>query len=55
MAINPYKVLPIYDQQHIIQFTNKRIGEEPPHVFAIADNAYHFMVREQKDQCVVIT
>lgn len=55
VAINPYKVLPIYDQEHIMRYTGKRIGEEPPHIFAIADNAYHFMCREQRDQCVVIT
>ncbi|XP_019863708.1 PREDICTED: unconventional myosin-VIIa-like [Amphimedon queenslandica] len=55
VALNPYKVLPIYDQEHIHKYTNKRIGEEPPHIFAIADNAYHFMCREEHDQCVVIT
>ena len=55
VALNPYKVLPIYDQEHIYRYTNKRVGEEPPHIFAIADNAYHFMKREQRNQCVVIT
>ena len=55
VAINPYKVLPIYNQEYILRYTNKRIGEELPHIFAIADNAYHFMSREMKNQCVVIT
>ena len=54
MAINPYTLLPIYDQKYIQQYKDRKIGEEPPHIFAIADNAYYFMKRGQSDQCVII-
>ena len=54
VAINPYHLLPIYDAAHIQQYRDRKLGEEPPHIFAIADNAYYFMKREQKDQCVII-
>lgn len=54
MAVNPYTLLPIYDQKHINQYKDKKIGEEPPHIFAIADNAYYFMKRGGRDQCVII-
>lgn len=32
-----------------------KIGEMPPHVFAISDNAYYFMRRDKRDQCCVIS
>ena len=32
--------LGLYEQNQIEAYTNKRIGEKPPHVFAITDNAY---------------
>ena len=30
-------------------------SENPPHVFAVADSAYHAMLREGRDQCCVIS
>ncbi|XP_022095227.1 myosin-VIIa-like isoform X1 [Acanthaster planci] len=55
VAVNPYQVLPIYNVEQINQYRDKRIGELPPHIFAIADNAYYRMIRGQKDQCVIIS
>ena len=55
VAVNPYQLLPIYDQAHINQYKDKKIGEAPPHIFAIADNAYYFMKRGQRDQCCIIS
>jgi len=54
VAVNPYMELLIYGQKDINQYKDKKIGEEPPHIFAIADNAYYFMKRRGRDQCVVI-
>ena len=55
VAINPYQLLPVYDQAHINRYKDKKIGEESPHIFAIADNAYYFMKRGQRNQCVIIS
>ncbi len=54
MAVNPYQILPIYTAEQIQLYKDKRIGELPPHIFAVADNAYNNMKRFARDQCVII-
>ncbi|XP_060098667.1 unconventional myosin-VIIb [Heteronotia binoei] len=55
VAVNPYQELPLYTMEQIRLYCNKRIGELPPHVFAIADNCYFNMKRNKRDQCCVIS
>ncbi|KAM4846698.1 unconventional myosin-VIIa isoform 4-T4 [Thomomys bottae] len=55
VAVNPYQLLSIYSSEHIRQYTNKKIGEMPPHIFAIADNCYFNMKRNCRDQCCIIS
>ncbi|XP_077205445.1 unconventional myosin-VIIb isoform X2 [Paroedura picta] len=55
VAVNPYQELPLYTMEQITLYCNKRIGELPPHVFAIADNCYFNMKRNKRDQCCVIS
>jgi myosin-7 len=49
VAVNPYqRIAGIYEPDVISKYSNKKIGEMPPHIFAIADNAYYNMQRNNR-------
>lgn len=52
--MNPYQILPIYTAEQIKLYKDRKIGELPPHIFAIGDNSYAHMNRYGQDQCIVI-
>jgi myosin heavy chain 6/7 len=45
VVINPYKRLPIYTESVVKMFIGKRRNEIPPHLFAVADEAYRNMIQ----------
>lgn len=51
IAVNPFKFYPIYNPKYVRLYQNQRVGPIlPPHIFAIADNAYYCMLREKRNQ-----
>jgi hypothetical protein len=50
VAVNPYQILPIYTAEQIKLYRDKKIGELPPHIFAIGDNCYSLMMRQRQNQ-----
>lgn len=54
VAVNPYEVLPIYRNTEIVEYRERKMGELPPHIFAIGDSSFFEMKTNKKDQCIVI-
>nr|XP_020465549.1 unconventional myosin-VIIa-like [Monopterus albus] len=55
IAVNPYQLLPLYTTEYVHMYTDRRLGELPPHVFAVADSCFFNMRRNRKNQCCVIS
>uniref|UniRef100_A0A8C7DTJ1 Myosin motor domain-containing protein n=1 Tax=Naja naja TaxID=35670 RepID=A0A8C7DTJ1_NAJNA len=55
VTINPYKWLPVYTAPVVAAYKGKRRSEVPPHIYAIADNAYNDMLRNRENQSMLIT
>ncbi|XP_048122942.1 myosin-7-like [Alosa alosa] len=55
VTVNPYKWLPVYNQEVVVAYRGKKRSEAPPHIFSISDNAYQYMLSDRENQSVLIT
>lgn len=53
--VNPYCRLGIYTESVVRMYMGKRRGLLPPHLFALADEAYRRLIDEDEDQSVLVT
>ncbi|XP_042191939.1 unconventional myosin-Vb [Callorhinchus milii] len=47
VAINPYEQLPIYGEDVIYAYSGQNMGDMDPHIFAVAEEAYKQMARDE--------
>ncbi|XP_013858260.1 unconventional myosin-VIIa [Austrofundulus limnaeus] len=55
VAVNPYKTFPIYSTEQVKLYHRRKLGELPPHIFAIAESCYFNMTRHHRNQCCIIS
>nr|2XO8_A Chain A, MYOSIN-2 HEAVY CHAIN [Dictyostelium discoideum] len=55
VAVNPFKIIPIYTQEMVDIFKGRRRNEVAPHIFAISDVAYRSMLDDRQNQSLLIT
>ncbi|XP_060770464.1 unconventional myosin-Vc isoform X2 [Neoarius graeffei] len=55
VAVNPYKQLPIYGDAVIRAYSGQNMGDLDPHIFAVAEEAYKQMARNNKNQSIIVS
>ncbi|KAM6936965.1 unconventional myosin-Va-like [Xenentodon cancila] len=55
VAINPYERVPIYEPNIINAYSGQNMGDMDPHIFAVAEEAYKQMSRDQRNQSIIIS
>uniref|UniRef100_A0A3B5BCX2 Unconventional myosin-Va-like n=1 Tax=Stegastes partitus TaxID=144197 RepID=A0A3B5BCX2_9TELE len=55
VAINPYESLPIYDSDIINAYSGQNMGDMDPHIFAVAEEAYKQMARDERNQSIIVS
>uniref|UniRef100_A0A8C6V448 Uncharacterized protein n=1 Tax=Neogobius melanostomus TaxID=47308 RepID=A0A8C6V448_9GOBI len=55
VTVNPYKWLPVYNQEVVAAYRGKKRSEAPPHIFSISDNGYQYMLADRENQSILIT
>uniref|UniRef100_A0A6Q2Z374 Myosin IHa n=1 Tax=Esox lucius TaxID=8010 RepID=A0A6Q2Z374_ESOLU len=55
VSVNPYKQLDIYSKKQMDIYMGVNFFELPPHIYALADNAYHTMLAEANNHFILIS
>ncbi|KAK5623619.1 Unconventional myosin-Vb [Crenichthys baileyi] len=55
VAINPYEQLQIYGEEVITAYNGQNMGDMDPHIFAVAEEAYKQMIRDEKNQSIIVS
>ncbi|XP_069984384.1 myosin-IIIb isoform X8 [Penaeus vannamei] len=55
IAVNPFKEIGVYGEKESRMHRGMGKSENPPHIFAMADNSYHTMLHQKQQQCIVIS
>lgn len=55
VAINPYEQLQIYGEEVIDAYSGQNMGDMDPHIFAVAEEAYKQMARDERNQSIIVS
>ncbi|XP_058485354.1 unconventional myosin-Va isoform X5 [Solea solea] len=55
VAINPYEPLQIYGTDIINAYSGQNMGDMDPHIFAVAEEAYKQMARDERNQSIIVS
>ncbi|XP_045575023.1 unconventional myosin-Ie isoform X1 [Salmo salar] len=55
ISVNPFKQLPYFTDREVELYQGAAQYENPPHIYALADNMYRNMMIDCENQCVIIS
>ncbi|KHJ96577.1 myosin head [Oesophagostomum dentatum] len=55
ISVNPFKQMPYFTEKDMDQYQGAAQYENPPHIYALADNMYRNMLIDHESQCVIIS
>ncbi|KAL5481739.1 hypothetical protein EMCRGX_G021967 [Ephydatia muelleri] len=55
ISVNPFKQMPYFTEKEMEMYQCAASYENPPHIYALADNMYRNMLIENENQCVIIS
>ncbi|KAK6729447.1 hypothetical protein RB195_006476 [Necator americanus] len=55
ISVNPFKQMPYFTEKDMDQYQGAAQYENPPHIYALADNMYRNMLIDNESQCVIIS
>ncbi|XP_078097535.1 unconventional myosin-Ie isoform X2 [Mustelus asterias] len=55
ISVNPFKQMPYFGEKEIEMYQGAAPYENPPHIYALADNMYRNMIIDGENQCVIIS
>ncbi|KAG7274284.1 hypothetical protein CRUP_037211 [Coryphaenoides rupestris] len=55
ISINPFKLMPYFGEKEVEMYQGAAQYENPPHIYALADNMYRNMMIDRENQCVIIS
>lgn len=55
IATNPFARVNLYDPEIIQKYSGSRRGDLEPHLFAIAEDAHRCMIRDNKNQTIIVS
>ncbi|XP_061838995.1 myosin IEb [Nerophis lumbriciformis] len=55
ISVNPFKQLPYFTEREVELYQGAAQYENPPHIYALADNVYRNMMIDCENQCVIIS
>ncbi|XP_056428430.1 unconventional myosin-Ie isoform X2 [Hyla sarda] len=55
ISVNPFKQMPYFGDKEVEMYQGAAPYENPPHIYALADNMYRNMIIDRENQCVIIS
>uniref|UniRef100_A0A0M3IR43 Myosin motor domain-containing protein n=1 Tax=Ascaris lumbricoides TaxID=6252 RepID=A0A0M3IR43_ASCLU len=55
ISVNPFKEMPYFTEKEMELYQGAAQYENPPHIYALADNMFRNMIIDNENQCVIIS